>query len=192
MPRTYSKFLGNDVVILSDANRDAFRTEHFNWMKRGVIEEGLGLVMIGGAESFADPSWPSWKPTEVADVLPCEMIPSVPRFSGGMVKILDWEDEFILSKTIGGVEEQKDRAMDLYVGGSIEESLGAFAEVLELCEEAMDEAIDARNAAAFWILFTEWCVVTGISFFTGFCLWLVMIRRRLYREVKTTRLIPSD
>jgi len=47
MPRSYSKFLENDVVVLSDANREVFRNEHFLWMSSGVVEGGLGLVMIG-------------------------------------------------------------------------------------------------------------------------------------------------
>ena len=319
MPRTYSRFLNNDVVILSDANKGAFRTEHFKWMKDGVLDEGMGLVMIGGAESFASLSWPSWKPTDVADVLPCEMIPSTSRFSGGMVKIMDWEDEFIRSlpfdrlgaygsfaghntiqprmrakllavllhgtagqspfllwwdigegrtmaqsadwtpaggttfmrwryygdyainmmlflagqklpedlemvylvrrrmrdaneavntlynmidfieklggsshtllKTMATIQDKKKGAMDLYIECRVEDSADAFSEVLELCEDALDQVIQVRDAAAFWIFFTEWCVVTGTSLFAGSFLWIVMIRKRLYREITTTRLI---
>jgi len=33
----------------------------------------------------------------------------------------------------------------------------------------------------------EWLAVTGTSMVCGFLLWLLMIRRRLYREVRTTR-----
>ena len=41
---------------------------------------------------------------EVAEILPCEMVPTAPKFSGGRLRILDEEDEFIRSlpfQTIG-------------------------------------------------------------------------------------------
>ena len=322
MPRTYSRFLQNDVIILSDANKDAFRPEHFRWMKDGVLEEGQGLVMIGGAESFAEEGgYPSWKPTEVADVLPCEMIPTPPPFSGGYLRIIDWNDEFIkslpfkqigsygvfhgsnniqprpraklvaelimgtmkrmpflmwwdigkgrtmaqsadwtpaggnmfmrwkywgdyainmclflagqklpedietvyavrhrlreteealnmlysmidivekfggstvaLNKMVAEIQDQKKKALDFYVQAKMEDALSAFSKTLRMCDETMDEAIKARNAAAFWIFFTEWCVVTGTSLFAGALIWMLMIRRRLYREVAITRMRPD-
>lgn len=323
MPRTYSRFLNNDVVILSDANKDAFKTEHFRWMKDAVIDEGFGLVMIGGAESFAEEGgYPSWKPTEVADVLPCEMIPSSPLFSGGVVRIIDWEDEFIkslpferlgawgvfhgsnniqprgtahyvaelvkgtvgtlpflmwwdigngrtmaqsadwtpaggntfmrweyygdycvnmmlflagqklpddlelvylvrrrmretneamsmiyymieiidkfggtstsLDRMMGDLQEEKDRGVQLYFEANLDGAVEVFDAALRMADETMEEAMRARDAAAFWIFFTEWCAVTGTSIFTGAVLWMLMVRRRLYREVAITRLQQTD
>jgi len=322
MPRTYSRFLNTDVIVLSDANKDAFRTEHFNWFKRGVIEEGMGLVMIGGAESFSDPGWPSWKTTEVADVLPCEMMEAVSQAQGGIVKIVDWEDEFIKSlpfkklspygtfsghnwieprmnakllavlvhigvgespflmwwdigkgrtmaqsadwtpaggsvflrwqywgdyainmmlflagqkmseglevvymvrrrmretndaiamlynmvdlieefggnadnvvRLITDVQEEKAKGMGFYVEAQLDEALQTFAKTVTMCDEAMDAALKARDAAAFWIFFTEWCVVTGTFLLAGSLLWVTMVKRRLYREITTTKLIRED
>jgi uncharacterized membrane protein len=323
MPRIYSKFLANDVVILSDANKDAFRTEHFRWMKEGVLDEGLGLVMVGGAESFAqEGGYPSWQPTEVAEILPCEMIPTAPKFSGGRLRILDEEDEFIRSlpfQTIGAygvfggsnnilplsranlvaeliqgtlgttpflmwfdigegrtmaqsadwtpaggnifmrwdyygdyainmamflagmkmpddletvylvrrrlretteaigmlynmveiidkfggssatldqmmaeLRDERERGLSEYFQADLDGALGAFASALQKSEDTMNEAIRVRNAAAFWIFFTEWCVVTGTSLFTGAVLWMLMVRRRLYREVRITKLRQVD
>jgi len=323
MPRTYSKFLENDVIVLSDANREAFRDEHFLWMSRGVVEEGLGLVMIGGAESFAGGggSYPSWEPTSVADVLPCDMIAYPASRPSGRIKILDWEDEFIrslpfdtlesygffykscnikprmsakllavleqgafgegpflmwwdigkgrtlgqsadwtpeggsifmrwkyygdyainmmlflagrslpddldsvyivrrrireselalttfynmidfvermggssvgLTKLAGEIQLKKKRAADLYVECQMEQALEAYAEVLDFCEAAMAQAIKARNAATFWMFVVEWCAVTGTFILCGSVLWLVMVRRRLYKEVRLTKLIQS-
>ncbi len=319
MPRTYSRFLLNDVVILSDANRNAFRNEHFRWMKDGVILEGLGLVMIGGAESFAqEGGFPSWQPTEVAEVLPCEMITASLSMSGGRVRILDWNDEFIKSLPFGelgrfgyfsssnnilprpnshhvadlvqgmvgtypflmwwdigegrtmaqgadwtpaggsifmnwryygdyainmmlflagqkmpedlemvymvrrrmreandaltmlynmvdliekfggstdnvnrliiDIQHERARGMGLYVEARLDDALESLAKALTMCDGAMDSALKARDAAAFWIFFTEWCVVTGTSLLAGSLLWLLMVRRKLYRDVAATRL----
>ena len=322
MPRTYSQFLQNDVIILSDANKDAFRPEHFSWMKKGVLEGGQGLVMIGGAESFAEEGgYPSWKPTGVADVLPCDMIPTPPPFSGGYLRIIDWSDEFIkslpfkqigsygvfhgsnniqprpraklvaelimgtmkkmpflmwwdigkgrtmaesadwtpaggnmfmrwkywgdyainmclflagqklpddietvyavrhrlreteealnmlynmvdivekfggstvgLNKMIVDIQAQKKKALQFYVQAKMEDALAAFSKTLKMCDDTMDQAIKARNEAAFWIFFTEWCVVTGTSLFVGAMIWILMVKRRLYKEVAVTRMRPS-
>jgi uncharacterized membrane protein len=99
MPRTYSKLLDHDVIVMADAYKDVFRPEHFTWIKRGVIEGGMGLVMIGGAESFTGKkgTYPSWRPTVVADVLPCLMTDEGVPLGGGKIKIIDWDDEFIES-----------------------------------------------------------------------------------------------
>ncbi len=50
MPRTYSKLLNHDVIVMADAYKDVYRSEHLTWIKRGVVEDGMRLVMIGGAE----------------------------------------------------------------------------------------------------------------------------------------------
>jgi uncharacterized membrane protein len=318
MPRTYSKFLENDVVVLCDANKGAFRTDHFRWMKDGVLEDGQGLVMVGGAESFHGA--PSWRPTEVADILPAEMLESDLIYSGGTIRVVDQDDEFIkslpfdrlgaygmfhssnniqprsranliamlaksmgtspflmwwdigngrtmaqsagwqpaagnvfmrwdyygdyainmmlflagqklpedlemvylvrrrmretnedlnmlysmiemvekfggsgfgLNQMVSEVQDQKQKALDLYVQARLDESLEALSVALEMGENTMGEAVRVRNAAAFWIFLTEWAVVTGTFLFTGTVLWTLMIKRRLYREVEITRLRPG-
>jgi hypothetical protein len=37
----------------------------------------------------------------------------------------------------------------------------------------------------------EWLVISGTSMITGFVLWTLMVRRRLYREVQVTKLIEK-
>ena len=51
------------------------------------------------------------------------------------------------------------------------------------------ESAKIRRRALVWIYVTEWIAVTGTSMLAGFLLWSLMVRRRLYREVTTTRLI---
>jgi hypothetical protein len=71
----------------------------------------------------------------------------------------------------------------------------SFADATELMESAMDgfaalknEAMDLKGRALLWIYLTQWVVVTGTSLVCGFLVWTLMVRRRLYREVGTTRL----
>jgi len=39
----------------------------------------------------------------------------------------------------------------------------------------------------YWIFVTEWLVVSATGLICGFAVWTLMIKRRLYREVKVTR-----
>jgi hypothetical protein len=71
----------------------------------------------------------------------------------------------------------------------------AFADAAEIMKSAMSEfeilrndAMDLKDSALFWIYLTQWVVVTGTSMVCGFVVWSLMVRRRLYREVVTTRL----
>ena len=53
---------------------------------------------------------------------------------------------------------------------------------------AYDLALEAKDAALFWVFVTEWLVVTASGLICGAVVWTLMVRRRLYREVTVTRL----
>ncbi len=93
MPRNYQQMLDTqDVLILSDATLYVFNTNHLAWMARSVREAGLGLVMAGGHESF---HMGGWVITEVAQVLPVQMLPH--ETGPGFGEILEPEHELIRS-----------------------------------------------------------------------------------------------
>ena len=69
----------------------------------------------------------------------------------------------------------------------------------DLCKEEMstlveemtalnDAAMRAKDSAFFWIYLTEWSVVTATMIISGYMLYALMMRRKLYREVKSTRM----
>ena len=45
-----------------------------------------------------------------------------------------------------------------------------------------------KDRALMWIYIIEWFTVTATLFISGFLLWTLMVRRRLYGEVGVTRL----
>jgi len=70
-----------------------------------------------------------------------------------------------------------------------------FADATEIMESAMsrfadlrDDAMDLKDRALLWVYLTEWVAISGTFLACGFVLWSLMVRRRLYREVTTTRL----
>ncbi len=90
MARTYGDLLANyDVIILSDANVLMFQLHHLQWFSRSVEEEGLGLTMVGGDETFGGyGGHVSWGPTEVGRILPVSCIDGKnPRGGGFFVRV---------------------------------------------------------------------------------------------------------
>lgn len=72
-----------------------------------------------------------------------------------------------------------------------------FAGAAEIMESAMsafadlkNDAMDLKDRALLWIYLTEWVAVSGTFLICGIVIWALMVRRRLYREVATTRLGP--
>ena len=57
-----------------------------------------------------------------------------------------------------------------------------------MLDEAYDLALEAKDAALFWVFVTEWLVVTASGMICGVVVWALMVRRRFYREVEVTRL----
>lgn len=99
MPRTYQSMTsGNDVIVFSDAGVRLFEPKHMTWFRDGVVNDGMGLVMIGGVESFgAEPGRPAWIGTTVADILPVEGVFQSFNPATGSAAIVNSDDEFIES-----------------------------------------------------------------------------------------------
>ena len=74
-----------------------------------------------------------------------------------------------------------------FVDLNLDEAKAITDEVFEMLQGAFDLAIRAKDAALLWIFITEWLVVCATSLFVGFLVWTLMVRRKLYREVKVTR-----
>jgi hypothetical protein len=94
-----------------------------------------------------------------------------------------------LEAMLGQLEREREDAEKLYLESEYEAAKDAIAAVMERFVEIESESVRIRRRALLWIYVTEWVAVTGTSMFAGFILWSLMVRRRLYREVTTTRLI---
>ncbi len=67
------------------------------------------------------------------------------------------------------------------------------------CEASMNKAFDyykdveaevkkLKDEALLWVYVIEWAVTTSVLIISGFVLWTLMVRRRLYRDIKTTKM----
>ncbi len=72
MPRNYEEMLSKyDLTILSDANPFFMNDNHLRWIRNSTTNEGFGLIMVGGVESFGAPKGMPWTPLE--DMLPVDL-----------------------------------------------------------------------------------------------------------------------
>jgi hypothetical protein len=83
------------------------------------------------------------------------------------------------------ISEASQQYLDLDFEGVLE----TYLIVSDRLNEIEEEAVEAKNNALFWVYIIEWSTVTAASLITGVILWALMVRRRLYREVRTTRLV---
>ncbi len=78
-------------------------------------------------------------------------------------------------------------AENLYLKQQYQEAQQVLEEASERFQEINSEAIRLREQALFWIYVIEWTAVSATFLIVGVVLWALMVRRKLYREVKVTR-----
>lgn len=316
MPRSFEEHVSKyDIVVLSDTSFDLYRPEHLMWFKRGVIDWGQGILMVGGYLSFGgDSPDRSWAGSSVEDVLPvycleakmwegwflpvpadedhpfCTSLdwglvqpflglnivnsknaavevlsPSSDGADGPLLVYWDigegsalahmpdltpgwgkyfmlWEYypdyianmfyllarlevpqdvnlmhavrasmndyfaeralvisllEFVgrfgadpgpLEERIIEIDEMKSSVDRMYSDQQYESILHGMEEISDALFELNVEAMELKKRALMWVYIIEWLIVTGTLILSGFLLWSLMVRRKLYREVAYTRL----
>jgi len=315
MPRSYSDLTSHfDVILFWHANRDAVGSHNTEMLARGVREGGMGLLMLGGWESFGGYGFPPWGETPIGKLLPTEdvvggwlddgqliidrphneFISSLPwkptpdfnvrgtchhnivtvkngaellahldnavqpdhpgmvtwqlesgaRTFAFMVEIYHfyyWQyfvdlgsnlviyvagrpvpqdlelvhrvrakisqistrralllslvefcDSFgantdPIMRRIDAIDEVVADTASLYLELRLEEAWDSYLKVDDMIEEAEGAAIEIKNRALLWVHLIEWLAVTATLMVCGFVLWTFMVRRRLYKRVRTTR-----
>jgi len=332
MPRNEQDYLEKyDVVLFSDAYRRAFKVNQLMWIRDSVRENGIGVAMVAGLDSYgASTSRPaaSWEDSLIEEVLPVEVPP--PEYhhnwiqpyvnpAGARIRIEDYSNEFIASlpfetnprfmwafngqitlekqgseilarwilpgfnnppcystwmqgrgrtfamlhdwtysteftrweyyhdfsinfvlylaqrilptdpvfvheyrsmvhqisigksmilsliffvESFGGNARQIDlelvvldelsyNAGDKYLDNDFTGALAGAEATLDKLKEIEELAIRVKDQALLWVYVVEWLSITGVSLISGFAVWSLMVRRRLYKEVKATRLTKS-
>ena len=331
MPRTYQDYLNRyDVMILSDTNIRIFTDDQHFWLRDGVLDHGMGLLMVGGLETFgAGFGHMPWSGSLVEEVLPVqiprggvdwvsgaiklevvsegysnEFIASLPydplpeymrqgtdgnlvyqkegsnllaRWvittyqyenppcyvtweigegrtyamchdwtpGGGWVmsrwdyyrdytvnlmlylaarelptdyltvhqyrelihtlaigkstlfSLIDFVESFggnarVIDEEITGLESMVADAQDKYLGHDFDSALEGARTSLSRMKDIEELAVKVKNEALFWVYVVEWLSVSGVSLVSGVVVWTLMVRRRMYREVKTTKLLKDD
>ena len=110
-----------------------------------------------------------------------------------LISLLDFIDKFgantgNVQGEIIGLDELYDRASDHYLDGEFVECEAVILEALEEFSSVEELARREKDRALMWVYVIEWLVAASTLFISGFMLWTLMVRRRLYREIDATRL----
>ena len=85
------------------------------------------------------------------------------------------------------MDDQFALAAQLYLQGDYQATGDLLFELLDGFTELEADLLRARDRAFFWIYLAEWAAVMGVAMVCGVTLWILMVRRKLYREAVTTR-----
>jgi len=110
---------------------------------------------------------------------------------GVTLSYLEFAEEFganvhPLETRLSDVNELKQEADQLYIDQEYDAVLEKMREAGILLDELNQEAIELKDRALLWVYVVEWAAVTATMLLCGFVLWSLMVKRKLYREVKVT------
>ncbi len=109
-----------------------------------------------------------------------------------ILDMADWADTFgadtreIIEK-LHEVEVEAGEYTDLYLNREYAASISGMEETFDRISEITEDAVRLKDRAMVWVFVSEWLVVTSVAMIAGFVLWSLMIERRKYREVGSTR-----
>lgn len=93
-----------------------------------------------------------------------------------------------IHEEMGDLEEMYREATGLYLDQDFQGCEDTMRSTLERFSETEAEAKKVKDGALIWVYVIEWMVTTSTIFLSSFALWTLMVRRRLYRVPRTTRL----
>ena len=74
-----------------------------------------------------------------------------------------------------------------YLDQEFTECEATFSQAFQEFRTAEERAKKLKNSALIWVYVIEWLITTSVFLISGSLLWILMARRRLYREVRTTK-----
>ncbi len=114
----------------------------------------------------------------------------------GLNALVEFTEKF--GANVYPVRKEKQAVDDIRREGERRYLKQEYAEALERMEEAMrglqeleKEAMDLQRSALLWVYAIEWLAVTVTCMVTGFIVYEIMVRRRLYRAVGATKRAPK-
>ena len=111
---------------------------------------------------------------------------------GMILSLANFIDEFgastvVLDRKLAELAAPRAQASSLYREQDYEGTLALIRQLIRETDDLQAFALKLKDRAMMWIYITEVSAVTGTSLVCGTILWLLMVKRRLYREVTVTR-----
>jgi hypothetical protein len=114
-----------------------------------------------------------------------------------VLSMMEWADMFgantlSLSDRLTDLEEEVERATAFYLEQSYPDAIWVMNEVSPTVIDITNRAMELKDQALFWVYLTEWLAITSVSMVAGAVIWNLMVQRRAYRHVRSTRLRIAD
>jgi len=93
-----------------------------------------------------------------------------------------------IQEEIEALQTMYNNAAAAYMDQDFAEAEKELDDGFERFAQAEAVARKVKESALLWVYIIEWLVSSSTLFISGFILWTLMVKRRLYREVKATRL----
>jgi len=108
------------------------------------------------------------------------------------VALLDFVDRFgantaKLERTLGELDGLIKDGEREYIRSQYAEAQDTLREAAEGYGRFSESAIDLKSRAMLWIYIIEWITVTATLMICLEAVWILMVRRRLYKSVDVTR-----
>lgn len=108
------------------------------------------------------------------------------------IGVLEFVDQFgadtrEIERKLGTIQGDYGQAVSAYMEARYEAALETLEGTLDDLTDLESEMLEAKERALLWVYVVEWAAVTGTLMICGFVVWSLMVQRRLYSEVGTTR-----
>jgi len=90
-------------------------------------------------------------------------------------------------REMGSITEKRKRADEEYLYQEYVQAKSTYEDAIGDLEDLGFAAMKRKDRAMLWVYLVQWLVVSGTSMIVGFVLWTLMVRRKLYRYVESTR-----
>ena len=113
-----------------------------------------------------------------------------------LISLRDFVDKFgantqTIQREIRELDEAYQEGYNLYLDQDFVSCREIMHRVLNRFTEAEDLARKVKDSALIWVYIIEWLITASTLFISGFILWSLMVRRKVYKEVEATRLRPE-
>jgi len=111
-----------------------------------------------------------------------------------ILAVVDFAESFganmqSILKRMGEVTEKTKLARDQYLSQDYLVARATYLDAISDLGDLNALAMKKKDQAMVWVYLVQWFTVSGTSMLAGSLLWMLMVRRRLYRQVRVTRLI---
>ncbi len=112
-----------------------------------------------------------------------------------LVALLDFCESFgantqRIVSGLSNIDQVIAEALPEYLNLRFEDALESYRKAGKMMEELEAESMELKRRALMWVYLIDWLAVTATLLVCGIALWSLMVRRRLYRQVRYTRLAP--